>query len=193
MNNPTDIKLLYGRLWLLSVCAYNTRWQHTMCLTKRCTYTGVRLRPLLTTWPIHSPVAIASPVAISATSIPFHVRADISYINTCTVCVCPSVCPSRDLRNRMSYRRASFVGVNRFSWWIAQTAFWAYTMRGLRGKVFWTFGRLCVGGGARMFQFPITLGMMNLAHRLNAVGTFSKVMGNIVDIAFYVNGKLITQ
>ena len=28
---------------------------------------------------------------------------------------------------------------------------------------------------------------------LKFVGTFSKVMGTIVDIAFYVNGKLITR
>ena len=54
-------------------------------------------------------------------------------------------------------------------------------------------GRLRAEGGAQTLHFPVTLGRMNLAHRLNAVGTFSKVMGTIVDIASYVNGKLITQ
>ena len=52
------------------------------------------------------------------------------------------------------------------------------------------FGHLRVGVRARMLHFPVTLGRMNLAHRLNAVGTFSKV---IVDIAFYMNWKLITR
>ena len=49
---------------------------------------------------------------------------------------------------------------------------------------------------------PVTLVRMNLAHHLNAIGTFSKVgveghtlhiTGTIVDIVFYVNRKLITQ
>ena len=55
------------------------------------------------------------------------------------------------------------------------------------------FDRLRVGVRARTLHFPVTLGRMNLALRLNAVGTFSKVTGTIVDIAFYVNGKLITR
>ena len=38
---------LYHRLWLLSVRAYTTRSQHTMCLRKRCT--GVHPRLLLAT------------------------------------------------------------------------------------------------------------------------------------------------
>ena len=54
------------------------------------------------------------------------------------------------------------------------------------------FGRLSVGARTRTLHFPVILGRMNLAHRLNAVGTFSKVTGTIVDIAFYVNGRLIT-
>ena len=44
------------------------------------------------------------------------------------------------------------------------------------------FDRLRVGVRARTLHFPVTLGRMNLAHRLNAVGTFSKVTGTIVDI-----------
>ena len=55
------------------------------------------------------------------------------------------------------------------------------------------FGRLRGRTRARTLHFPVTLGRMNLAHRLNAVGTFSKVTGTIVDIAFYVNRKLITR
>ena len=52
----TSIELLFGswleflayrRLWLLSVCTYNTRSQRTMFL--RCAYTGVRPHLLLTT------------------------------------------------------------------------------------------------------------------------------------------------
>ena len=50
-----------------------------------------------------------------------------------------------------------------------------------------------IGARARTLHFPDTLGRMNLASRLNAVGTFSKVPGTIVDIASYVNGKLITR
>ena len=38
------------------------------------------------------------------------------------------------------------------------------------------FGRLRVGGRARTLHFPVALGKRNLAHRLNAVGTLSKVM-----------------
>ena len=53
-------------------------------------------------------------------------------------------------------------------------------------------GWLRIGGRARTLHFPDTLGRMNLGHRLNAIGTFSKVMGTIVDIAFYVNEKLIS-
>ena len=46
------------------------------------------------------------------------------------------------------------------------------------------FGRLRVGVHARTLHFPVTciLGRMNLAHRLNVVGTFSKVTCTIVDI-----------
>ena len=55
------------------------------------------------------------------------------------------------------------------------------------------FNRLHVGGRTRTLYFLVTLGRMNLAHRWNAIGTFSKVTGTTVDIAFYVNGKLITQ
>ena len=55
------------------------------------------------------------------------------------------------------------------------------------------FDRLRVGARARTLHFLVTLGRMNLAHRLNAVGTFSKVTSTIVDIAFYVNGQLITR
>ena len=51
------------------------------------------------------------------------------------------------------------------------------------------FDRVRVGARARMLHLPVTLGRMNLAHRWNAAGTFSKVTGTIVDIAFYVNGK----
>ena len=39
----------YSILWLLSICACNAGSQRTMSLTKRCAYTGVRPRPLLTT------------------------------------------------------------------------------------------------------------------------------------------------
>ena len=45
----------YRRLWLLSACAYNAGSQRTMCLTKRCAYTGVCPCPLLTTLPICGP------------------------------------------------------------------------------------------------------------------------------------------
>ena len=38
----------YRRLWLLSICAYNTRSQRPMRLTKGCAYTGVRPRPFTT-------------------------------------------------------------------------------------------------------------------------------------------------
>ena len=55
------------------------------------------------------------------------------------------------------------------------------------------FGRLRVGVRARTLHFPVTLGRMNLAHRLNAVDTFSKGTGTIADVAFYMNGKLITR
>ena len=56
------------------------------------------------------------------------------------VCVCLSVCPAPwDLRNGKSCRRALFAGVKRSSWRVAQTAFWAYTMRGSRGETFGTF------------------------------------------------------
>ena len=44
------------------------------------------------------------------------------------------------------------------------------------------FDRLRVGARACTLHFPVTLGRMNLAHRLNAVGTFLKVMGSIVDV-----------
>ena len=47
------------------------------------------------------------------------------------------------------------------------------------------FGRLRVGPHACTLRFPVTSSRMNLAHHLNAIGTFSKVMGTIVDIAFY--------
>ena len=60
-------------------------------------------------------------------------------------------------------------------------------------KCFELFGRLRVGARARTLHFLVTLDRMNLAHHLNDVGTFSKVTGTMVDIAFYVNGKLITR
>ena len=44
------------------------------------------------------------------------------------------------------------------------------------------FGRLSVGVRARTLHFPVTLGRMSLAHRLNAVGTFLKVTGTVVDV-----------
>ena len=76
----------------------------------------------------------------------FFLTHNIYYINAGTVCVCVyvcvclSVCSSlRDLRNKTSYRRASFAGVKRFSWRVTQTAFRAYMTRGLRGKGFGTF------------------------------------------------------
>ena len=47
------------------------------------------------------------------------------------------------------------------------------------------FGRLGVGACAYMLHFLVTLGRMNLAHHLNAVGAFSKVTGAIVDILFF--------
>ena len=56
-----------------------------------------------------------------------------------------------------------------------------------------SFGRLRVGAPAPTLHFPVTRGRMNLALRLNAVGTYSKVTGTIVDIAFYVKGKLIIR
>ena len=46
------------------------------------------------------------------------------------------------------------------------------------------FSRLHVGACARTLHFPVSLGRMNLAHRLNAIGTFSNVTGTIVDIVF---------
>ena len=55
------------------------------------------------------------------------------------------------------------------------------------------FDRLHVGARARTLHFPVTLGRMKLARCLNAIGTFLKVMSTIVDIAFHVNGKLLTQ
>ena len=55
------------------------------------------------------------------------------------------------------------------------------------------FDSLRIGARACTLHFPVTLGGMDLAYRLNAIGTFSKVTGTKVDIAFYVNGKLITQ
>ena len=55
------------------------------------------------------------------------------------------------------------------------------------------FNRLRVGDHACMLHFPVTLGRMNLAHRLNTAGMFLKVAGTIVDIVFYVNGKLISR
>ena len=55
------------------------------------------------------------------------------------------------------------------------------------------FGRLRVGAHARTLHFSVTLSRMNLARHLNAVGTFSKVTGTIVDTAFYVIGKLIAR
>ena len=44
------------------------------------------------------------------------------------------------------------------------------------------FGWLCIAARARTLHFPVTLGRMNLAHRLNAVGAFLKVTATIVDI-----------
>ena len=55
------------------------------------------------------------------------------------VSVCLSVCFPRDLENWMSYHCASFAGVKKSPWRVAQTAFWANTMRASRGKVFETF------------------------------------------------------
>ena len=75
------------------------------------------------------------------------------------------ICPSRDLGNRTLYRRASFAGVERFSWRVVQTDFRAYTTRGSRGKVFGTFRLVRVGACARALHFLVTLGKMNFAHR----------------------------
>ena len=67
-------------------------------------------------------------------SIKLHV---VSLILTLILFV--SVCPPRDLWNETSYRSASFAGVKRFSWRVAQTAFQAYKAHGSRGEVFGTF------------------------------------------------------
>ena len=37
----------YSRLWLLRTCACNARWQCTMRLTKRCTYTRRTSMPII--------------------------------------------------------------------------------------------------------------------------------------------------
>ena len=43
-------------------------------------------------------------------------------------------------------------------------------------------GRLRVGAHARTLNFPVTLGRMDVAHRLNTAGAFSKVTVTVVDI-----------
>ena len=57
------------------------------------------------------------------------------------LCVCLSVCPStRDLGNRTLYGHASFTGVKRFSWRVAQTTFRAYSTRAwFERKSVWNF------------------------------------------------------
>ena len=44
------------------------------------------------------------------------------------------------------------------------------------------FGWLRVGARACTLHFPVILARMNLAHRLNAIGSFSKVTSTILDI-----------
>ena len=53
VSPPLDfwkVDIVYRRLWLLSVRAYNARSQRTVRLTKRCAYTGVHPHPLLLLW-----------------------------------------------------------------------------------------------------------------------------------------------
>ena len=113
--------------------------------------------------------------------------------------LCLFVCPPRDLGNGTSHRRVSFTTVKRFSWGAAPNGFQAYTTRGGRGKVFGTFRQVRHWRPCTHVTLPVTLIRMNLAHHLNAMGTFSKVKDTpfasrvytIVAIAFYVNGKFI--
>ena len=59
--------------------------------------------------------------------------------------------------------------------------------RGSREKRLELFDRLRFGVRARTLHFPVTLGRMNLAHRLNAVGTFSKVTLGRMNLARRLN------
>ena len=68
--------------------------------------------------------------------LPIHERVSASLILMLVLCV--SVCLLQDLGNGRLYRCTSYAGLKRFSWPVAQTAFQAYTMHGLRG-VFGTF------------------------------------------------------
>ena len=55
------------------------------------------------------------------------------------VSVCLSVCPTWDMRNGRLYRHAAYSILKSFNWWVAQTAFWAYTMHHSREKAFGSF------------------------------------------------------
>ena len=110
----------------------------------------------------------------------------IYYINTGTVCVCLSVYLSVRPReiSRTEHRIAALLSPAQRdpSGELHKLLFEPIRRVVREEKCLELFDWLRDGARARTLHFPVTLGRINLAHRLNAIGAFSKVTGTIVDI-----------
>ena len=83
--------------------------------------------------------------------------------------VCMCVCPTWDLRNRMSYRHAPYAVLKSFAWQGAQTAFPDYTTCGSTKHSLQVFRQLCSKTRARTVTLTVTLGRTKPAHNFNFV------------------------
>ena len=119
---------------------------------------------------------------------------DLSTILMLVLCVSVrlSVCPPRDLEDGTSYRCASFTGIKRFSWRVAQTAFWVYMTRGSRGKVFGTFRQVTCWRPCMHITLPGYPGQDESCPPPDRHLNILEGHGYHSWYCFHMNGKLIT-